>query len=220
MDHSFAALVCHSNRLLAECLALTLTQSKIARCQVLDMPLDSAASLTADILLIDASLPHSDFSRVVEHCRRGNHNCRILLLVPNHTTDRVLDFAKLGAQGCIFEGVSLDDLREALRHVMDGQTYCSPQIANALFASAGRVDGEHPWAKHLDDAPLTARERDVLELIAWERLGNKQIGRRLRISQYTVKNHVHNILEKLGAEDRFEAADVAMRRNLLVTATR
>src|SRR5260370_6247620 len=62
---------------------------------------------------------------------------------------------------------------------------------------------------------LTAREIEVMQLIAWERLGNRQIARRLNVSVYTVKNHVHNIIEKLGVCDRFEAAQLAQKKQWL-----
>ncbi len=89
------------------------------------------------------------------------------------------------------------------------------QVANALFSQLGQSNVDQKWSQHIDNVRLTAREREILELIAWEKLGNKQIARRLSISLYTVKNHIHNIIEKLGVDDRHAAADMATRRMML-----
>src|SRR4029077_2632670 len=103
----------------------------------------------------------------------------------------------------------------AIQAVLSGRPYCSPQLANALFVQLGTHDPSHRWSQYMDDARLTAREREILRMIALEQLGNKQIARRLHVSLYTVKNHVHNIIEKLGVEDRHQAAQVARSHRLV-----
>ena len=221
MDTNVSVLVCHANRLLADCLTHALTDLFNAACRIVEIKqiLDNRVDLVADalLLLLDGSIADSESHCIIERVRHANPTCRVLLLVSGESTNRVIALAKLGAEGCVFEDVSVDELWNAIEQVLSGHTYCSPQVANALFATVGK-QGAPPWSEHLDNVRLTAREREVLELIAWERLGNKQIGRRLSISLYTVKNHVHNIIEKLDVQDRHEAADVATRRRLLVTA--
>jgi two-component system nitrate/nitrite response regulator NarL len=70
------------------------------------------------------------------------------------------------------------------------------------------------------DGHLTMREGEILRMIAYQNLSNKQIARELRLSIYTVKNHVHSIIEKLGTEDRMAAARHAVRRGLLIRSSR
>ena len=91
----------------------------------------------------------------------------------------------------------------------------SAGIANSMFAQLGKLARESRWSGRIETAKLTARELDVLRLIADDRLSNKQIARKLSLSLYTVKNHVHNILEKLQVENRYEAAEYAYEQHLL-----
>jgi DNA-binding NarL/FixJ family response regulator len=138
-----------------------------------------------------------------------------MLLVSEAAAEHLVDLAPLGSQGCVSEDALLEDLRAALRVVLSGRPYCSPHLANALFAQLRRVDQGHRWGQYAEDARLTAREREILRMITLEHLANKQIARRLHVSLYTVKNHVHNILEKLGVEDRYRAAQLARSRRLV-----
>ncbi|MEI8384203.1 MAG: response regulator transcription factor [Planctomycetota bacterium] len=128
----------------------------------------------------------------------------------------MVELAQFVGDGCLYEEVPLINVSAAIETVLSGQSFCSPELANALMAQIGRRGHLASWSQHVDDVQLTSREREVLELIAWENLGNKQIARRLEVSLYTVKNHVHNILEKLGVADRHDAVHHARQRKLLV----
>lgn len=219
MDSALRVLICHKNQLLADCLSVVLSQQFSHECTVVEASntaIPSIQSHSTDILLLDSRTHLSLALGLVQAARKANHQCRLLLLASMGLGRTFLDIASMQADGCVAEESPLDELRDAIETVRRGEAYCSPQIANELFSQMGRSDGSHAWTKHLDNVRLTPREREVLELIAWERLGNKQIARRLNISLYTVKNHVHNIIEKLGAEDRHEAADIATKRRILI----
>jgi DNA-binding CsgD family transcriptional regulator len=84
-----------------------------------------------------------------------------------------------------------------------------------MFATFGELAKQNRWLQHFRATGLTLRELEILRLIADNRLSNKQIARQLSISMYTVKNHVHNILEKLDAQDRHDAVEIARQRHLL-----
>ena len=211
--------LCHRNRLLSECLATALSESGDVVCSELSPDLAAAtcsAETTFELLLLDATLDDGLADQVADLVRKYHPTCKLLLLIAEPAMNRMIELARLGSQGCLCENVSLADVRAAIQAVLSGRSFGSPQLANALMAQIGRVDHTHDWARHLDDVQLTCREREVLELIAWEHLGNKQIARRLDVSLYTVKNHVHNIIEKLGVQDRHEAVQFAKRRRMLV----
>jgi DNA-binding NarL/FixJ family response regulator len=214
--------LCHRNRLLSECLANALSESGDVVCSVLSpelalrtcsSPRDVEGSLA--LLLLDATLEAGLTDQVAELIRQYYPTCKLLLLVAESAANRMIELAHFKSHGCLCEDVSLADVRGAIQSVLSGHSFCSPQLANALMAQIGRIDHTQNWARHCDAVQLTSREREVLELIAWEHLGNKQIAGRLSVSLYTVKNHVHNIIEKLGVQDRHEAVQFAKRRHLL-----
>src|SRR5207244_9213756 len=166
---------------------------------------------SVQLLLWDPMIS-TEHSFVLEDLVERFPACKVMLLVSEAATEQLVDLAHHGSQGCIGEDVLFDELCSAIQVVLSGQSYCSPQLANVLFAQLGMLDRHHHWSKYVDDACLTAREREILRLITLEQLGNKQIARRLHVSLYTVKNPVTNIIEKLDVEDRHQAAQFARCR--------
>ena len=213
--------VCHRKRLFSECLAASLTHLDRLSCTVLQpevlLPACTAPlPLPLELLLLDATLEGDTSYHVAETLRRRSPDCKLLLMVAESAVGSMVELARFGSHGCLFEEVSLVNVCAAIDTVLSGRPFCSPELANALMAQIGRVDRDNPWSRHVDDVQLTVREREVLELIAGENLGNKQIARRLGVSLYTVKNHVHNLIEKLGVPDRHEAVRLARRRKMIV----
>lgn len=211
----------HSNRLLSECLAAALKDAPGCECSVHpsasfdDLAAAPLGRTVIDVLLLDAELEEELVDRIVRRVRHVHPDCKVVLLIAEHGMNRMIEMAQLGSHGCLFEGAGLAEVRDAIATVLTGRQFCSPQLANALLHQMGRQD-RGSWSPRWDDASLTEREREVLQLIALEQLGNKQIARHLGLSLYTVKNHVHNIIEKLGVQNRHEAVNLARRRGLLV----
>jgi two-component system nitrate/nitrite response regulator NarL len=117
----------------------------------------------------------------------------------------VIAWAEAGVDGFVSRDASLDDLMATVAAVAAGETLCSPKVAATLLRRVATLAGErHPAAAH---PPLTAREHEIVGLID-QGLSNKEIATRLRIELPTVKNHVHNLLEKLQVHRRGEAAAV------------
>lgn len=212
---------CHRSRLFSECLAATLNNFDDFDCHVVNLEEVLATSPTAfgtvavDVCLLDGSLEGDLMRRVVERLRELHPACKEVILIAEQTIDRMFQLAQLTSHGCFFEGAGLSDLRMAIQTVLDGEGYCSPQLANALLAQVGRIHHRQELAAEMKRGSLSSRELEILELIAHQQLGNKQIASELNISLYTVKNHVHNIIEKLGVEDRHHAVLFARRRGLL-----
>ena len=168
-----------------------------------------------DLLLIDASLPNRMAFRLVQALRTTNHAPRTILLISSSSPDLIEASLQAGADGCILDDDTFDDLRQGIEIVLSGRSYCSPQVAYQLFTQTGRLGQPSHWITRGADSRLTPREVEVLRLIAHRNLCNKQIARELRVSVYTVKNHVHSIISKLSVEDRQMAVRHAIRQGLL-----
>jgi two-component system, NarL family, nitrate/nitrite response regulator NarL len=129
--------------------------------------------------------------------------------------DEVLSLAEAGVIGFVERDAQVDGLVESIAAAERGEAWCSPRIATLLLR---RLTGLHGGrSQPREQANLTARERQILRLIDTG-LSNKEIAQQLRIEVATVKNHVHNILEKLHVRRRGEAA--AQLRLVEDTATR
>ena len=211
--------ICHHTRLFRECLMLALGVDEHLDVTIADEP-DAEAFVPPlqeglDLLLIDASLPNRMAFRLVQTLRTTNHALRTILLISSSSPDLIEASLQAGADGCILDDDTFDDLRQAIETVVSGRSYCSPRVAHRLFTQTGRLGQPSRRVTRGEDSPLTRREVEVLRLIAQRNLGNKQIARELRVSVCTVKNHVHSIISKLSVEDRQAAAHHAVRQGLL-----
>lgn len=221
MDSTTQLLICLPNFLLAECLSYAIARSRSTSCRAI-RPSDLKKldnDLSFDILILSAASPEEDLQLACESFRKANPIGKIALFFSAAEADRVMEFTALRTDGCLYETSTLEELVLALTKIVNGEQYCAQPIANAIFASASRsaqLRSDNAWASRVENIRLTQREREVLELITWERLGNKQIARKLCISLHTVKNHVHSIIEKLGVQDRYQAAEVATKSKLLL----
>lgn len=169
---------------------------------------DSAARLVADhpgaVVLVDVS--HSNVDAAIQRLTAGRSAPRLVALSLTAGTDEeVIAAAETGFSGLLAANASVDDLIDTVEHAAKGEMVCSPRAAAGLARRLADLAGRRnaPVATQ----SLTAREREVAELLETG-LSNKQIARRLSIRLSTVKNHVHNILSKLGVERRGEAAAV------------
>ena len=162
--------------------------------------LPSLAELRPDVVLLDMAMP--DSLPAVQAIVEAVPGLRIVALAVADEDDQVLACAEAGVAGYVPRAASLEDLVAVIQSVTRGETICSPRVAASLLRrvamlAAGRAG--------LPLAVLTGREREILRLID-RGLSNKEIARDLGIEVATVKNHVHNILEKLKVHRRGEAA--------------
>jgi DNA-binding NarL/FixJ family response regulator len=128
---------------------------------------------------------------------------KIIAFAVSEVDDVVLACADAGIAGYVAPDGSASDLISAVEFALRNELYCSPRIAHLLSRRVGMLSAQ--LARSPETQMLTQRERQILGLVG-EGKSNKEIGRALRISNATVKNHVHNILEKLQVHRRGEAA--------------
>lgn len=162
----------------------------------------------ADIVLLDLS-PTEDNLGELASAVRASPRARFVVLGAVESEAEVVAWAEAGVSGIVERGGSLEELRGVLDTVMRGELRCSPRVAAALLHRVHAVALERSGSDAI--GRLTARELEILDLIS-EGLTNKEIARTMAIRLPTVKNHVHNIFEKLGVHTR--AAAVALSRKL------
>lgn len=157
--------------------------------------------LQPDLVLVDMAMLES--ARTVRAITRLDSDVKVVALAVPETEPHVLACAEAGISGYVPRQASLADLASTLDSVASGEAVCSPRIVAGLFRRLARLTADRP-----PDGPrklLTNREAQIVELID-EGLSNKEIARLLYIEVATVKNHVHNILDKLRVHRRAEAA--------------
>ena len=152
-----------------------------------------------DVALVDGAMRAS--LAAVRSVRERWPECRVIVLSVSEVDGDVLRFAEAGVAGYLASDSCKGDLIAAIESVERGEAACPPRVAAALLRRVARLAGGPPAA----DSCLTAREAEILRLID-EGLSNKDIATRLYIGVPTVKTHVHNILRKLGANRRGQAA--------------
>jgi NarL family two-component system response regulator LiaR len=164
------------------------------------------AETQPDVVLMDMKMPGMDGIATTRAIKDVCPDAEVLVLTSFHDRDLVQRAMQAGAVGYVLKDTSKDELADAIRAAKSGRTTLSPEAADDLVQSGA--------APALSGQQLTGREREVLILLA-EGLSNKQIAKQLRRSQFTVRHHVSQIISKLGAANRVEAAALAVQRGLL-----
>ena len=166
-----------------------------------DGAIRQAAELSPSVILVDHTLPES--LRTVRLIFDRHPDIKLIVLGVLDSEQDVLAFAEAGVAGYVPREASLDDLIAAIESTERGELRCSPRIAATLLRQLARRPGS--WSELPPRSPLTSREAEIVRLIEQD-LSNKEIATRLGIQVATVKNHVHNLLEKLRVHHRAEAA--------------
>ena len=169
-----------------------------------------AEELKPDVILLDLVMPGVDGVGAMELLREAGSTARVLVVTSFTDRRMIIPAIRAGARGYVYKDVDPAALAAAVRSVHAGHVLLEPEVAAALLDSNGGASDPGPQAP-----PLTAREREVLALIAQGR-SNREIARALVLAEKTVKTHVSNILMKLGVADRTQAALWAVRHGVAV----
>jgi DNA-binding NarL/FixJ family response regulator len=161
------------------------------------------------VALLDLDLP--DGYGAARGIRDAWPSIGIVALAVREADEDIVSWAEAGVSGLVSREASLAQLLDSIDAAVDHQLLCSPVVAGALLRRVAAMSSDHPLH---DGPPLTPREREIVGLIG-DGLSNKAIARSLHIELATVKNHVHNILEKLSVGNRTEAVAVARARGEL-----
>ena len=158
-----------------------------------------------DICLLDIAMP-GDGLQAARDITAAMPQTRVVMLTVSEDQDDLLVAMKAGASGYVLKGAAASELVAVLRKVHAGEVYVAPGLAWGLLREMSR-----PRSAPLDE--LTAREREVLELVA-EGLSNQEVGDRLGLAEKTIKHYMTSILGKLRVRSRVEAALLAYREGM------
>jgi NarL family two-component system response regulator LiaR len=170
-----------------------------------------AEELASDVILMDISMPILDGVKATRLIRGQDEQVGIVMLTMYGDDQYVFEAIKAGAQGYILKDADLDELLKAIRSVHRGEPLIDSSIAGRVLVEFGRLTRDQQNQDFLD---LSQRETEILQLVA-QGTTNKEIAEKLFISEYTVRNALSIIFQKLHVNSRTEAVAHALREGLI-----
>jgi len=173
---------------------------------------DKARQLEPDVILMDVAMPLMDGLEATRRIRKENPKAKILILTQYDNKEYVLSSIKSGASGCVPKRAVASELVSAIRAVHRGDSFLYPSVTKFLVEDYLQRVEEDPYDQ------LTAREREILKLVAEGRT-SREIAGLLSVSVKTVLGHRTNLMEKLGIHNRTELIKYAIRKGLITVDT-
>jgi two-component system NarL family response regulator len=170
--------------------------------------------LAPDVVLMDVRMPRINGIEAARQINLEAPTTKILMLTVSDEEDDLYEAIKAGANGYLLKEISVEEVAEAIRAVVQGQSLISPSMASKLLNEFNSLAKKAEERQQYPAPALTSRELEVLKLVA-KGMSNREIADDLYISENTVKNHVRNILEKLHLHSRMEAVIYAVKERLL-----
>lgn len=164
------------------------------------------------IVLMDVQMPVCDGVEATRRIKAEFSRVKVVMLTVSDDDESLFEAIKVGADGYLLKDLRPDELFEMMHGVLRGETPISPLVAGKLIGEFRR----RPWRETSESAgwDLTQREKEILQLVAGGK-SNAEIAAQLFIVEGTVKNHLHNILEKLHLQNRVQAAAFAIRERIV-----
>lgn len=184
-----------------------------------------------DILLLDLRMPNLDGLSALQTLQHINRKTRVIILTASEDKNEFVQAMKLGCSGIVLKQTAPELIVKSIRKVNDGEIWLDSHTTAAVmrqFATAGgeshssgsssmssgsSSSAHSNQGKVRERSPLSAREREIVGLVA-QGYKNKEMAEKMFISEQTVKNHLHNIFDKLGVSDRLELALYAIHKGL------
>lgn len=185
-----------------------------------------------DILLLDLRMPNLDGLNALQTLQHINRKTRVIILTASEDKNEFVQAMKLGCSGIVLKQTAPELIVKSIRKVNDGEIWLDSHTTAAVMRQFATVGGEssHSSSSHSgslpissggssgqnkvrERSPLSAREREIVGLVA-QGYKNKEMAEKMFISEQTVKNHLHNIFDKLGVSDRLELALYAIHKGL------
>jgi DNA-binding NarL/FixJ family response regulator len=175
--------------------------------------------LKPNVILLDLGLRSQNSLHVVEIVKKDFPDAKIIVMDLAPVQADILQYVKAGANGFILKDASLNDFLITIRTVADGSTVLPPLLVDSLFSQIVDHAVREGKTKLKEAVRMTAREREVIVLLG-EGLTNKDIAQKIHVSTYTVKSHIHNIMEKLALHTRLEIANYSYTGETLKTVAK
>jgi len=157
------------------------------------------------VVLVDATLADRSSHRLVQSVREAAPESKVIVMDLLPVQQDVIEFIQAGARGFIVKDATVDDFIRTIRSVAEGANVVPPALTGTLLSHIAEQAVVRGMPGVAEAVRMTKREREITELIA-EGLSNKEIAQRLNLATYTIKSHVHNILEKLALHSRLQIA--------------
>ncbi len=183
-----------------------------------------------DILLLDLKMPGLDGLGTLQRLQAAKNKTKVIVLTASEDKNEFVQAMKLGTSGIVLKQTATELLIKSIRKVNAGEIWLDSYTTAAVIRSFSGLDDAPPPAaaipqpppmqqmaavqsRERERSPLSAREREIVALVA-QGFKNKEMAEKMFISEQTVKNHLHNIFDKLGVSDRLELALHAIHKNL------
>jgi DNA-binding NarL/FixJ family response regulator len=179
--------------------------------------LDKVQELDPDVLLLDLRMPNLDGLSALQALQQSNKRTRVIVLTASEDKNEFVQAMKLGCCGLVLKQTAPDLIVKSIRKVHSGEIWLDSHTTAAVMrqfqtgqeSGGGQVAGKGGRERN----PLSSREREIVALVA-QGYKNKEMAEKMFISEQTVKNHLHNIFDKLGVSDRLELALYAIHKGL------
>ncbi|MGP8245438.1 MAG: response regulator [Bryobacteraceae bacterium] len=204
---------------LCKLLALEEDFQVVAQAQDGRQVLDVLQQLEPDILLLDLKMPGLDGLATLQRIQAVRGKTRVIVLTASDDKNEFVQAMKLGTSGIVLKQTATDMLIKSIRKVHAGEIWLDSHTTAAVIRQFVANEDAPPMPapatsnRERERSPLSQREREIVALVA-QGFKNKEMAEKMFISEQTVKNHLHNIFDKLGVSDRLELALYAIHNNL------
>jgi two-component system NarL family response regulator len=216
VSDAIRVLICDDHALFRRGLIMVLESEEgievVAEAEDGEEAIRKSEDVAPDVVLMDVRMPRMSGIEATRAIADAVPTAKILMLTVSDEEEDLYEAVKAGATGYLLKEISIEEVANAIRAVVTGQSLISPSMASKLLSEFNNLAKQ---AQQKVIAPkLTDRELQVLKLVA-QGMSNREAAETLFISENTVKNHVRNILEKLHLHSRMEAVVYAVREKLL-----
>ena len=180
--------------------------------------LDVVHETNPDVLLLDLRMPNLDGLGALETLQQTNKRTRVIVLTASEDKNEFVQAMKLGCSGIVLKQTAPDLIVKSIRKVYSGEILLDSHTTAAVMRQFATPGSEMAAAGQggkggRERSPLSTREREIVALVS-QGYKNKEMAEKMFISEQTVKNHLHNIFDKLGVSDRLELALYAIHKGL------
>ena len=170
--------------------------------------LEKVRDLDPDVLLLDLRMPKLDGLSTLQALQQVNKHTLVIILTASEDKKGFVQAMKLGCSGIVLKQTAPDMIVKSIRKVNSGEIWLDSRTTAAVMRQFSTGPEDSGWAqggKGSERSPLSTREREIMAFVA-QGYKNKEMAEKMFISEQTVKNHLHNIFDKLGVSDRLELA--------------
>ncbi len=175
--------------------------------------IDLAVRLRPDLVLMDLSMPVLNGIEATRQLKAQMPELKVVILTASMEDEDLFEALRAGAHGYLLKNLEADSFFDLLDRALAGEPALTPQLSRKVLQAFSKPATNRP--QHEDPDALTDREREVLELMVDGVTSNRQLAKRLEVSENTVKFHVRNILDKLHLHNRTQAVSHALRHGMV-----